>query len=147
MTKLSLAKSLGFIAIAISSCATYAETNEDPMVLREIMQGMQLSMQQIEQGIAEKDWDLVSQNAFAIADHPAPPLLEKLRIFAYINTDLGEFKELDKQTHGSAKELAELALREDKAQLQATFTHLQESCVQCHEEFRAEFQAYFYEQN
>jgi hypothetical protein len=43
--------------------SAYAETNEEPMKIREIMQGMQVNMQQIEQGIAQKDWELVSQNS------------------------------------------------------------------------------------
>jgi len=122
-----------------------AETAEEPLMIRKIMQAMQSNIIQIEQGIDKQDWDLVSQNALAIADHPAPPLFEKLRIFAYINTDLGEFKKLDKKTHETAKIIGDMALQDDKSNILATVTELKESCEQCHQVFRQEFQANFYD--
>ncbi len=134
-----------FVIVSLMANSAYAETNEEPMKIREIMQGMQVNMQQIEQGIAQKDWELVSQNSLLIAEHPAPPLFEKLRIFAYINTEMGAFKKLDKKTHTTAKELAELVLQNDKGNVELKFTQLRESCEQCHQVFREEFQAYFYE--
>lgn len=133
-----------FVIMSLIANSASAETNEEPMKIREIMQGMQVNMQQIEQGIVQKDWELISQNALAIADHPAPPIFEKLRIIAYMNTDMGVFKKLDKTTHQTAKELAELVLQKDKGDAGLKFTQLKESCQQCHQVFRAEFQGYFY---
>ena len=145
MKKLLIVCKLGFVAMTMSGLLACAKTNEEPMELRKIMQGMQNNMQKIEQGIAQKDWELVSQNALSIASHPAPPLLEKLRVLAYINTEMGVFKKLDKKTHDTAKELGELVLTDDKSKVEASFLQLKDSCEQCHQEFRTEFQAYFYE--
>ncbi len=145
MKKLLIVFKLGFIVIAMSGLLACAKTNEEPLELRRIMQGMQHNMQEIELGISKKDWELVSQNALSIASHPAPPFLEKLRVLAYINTELGAFKKLDKNTHDTAKELGELVLMDDKRKVEAIFLQLKDSCEQCHQEFRTEFQAYFYE--
>jgi cytochrome c556 len=144
MGKLVVGGKIVGLAVSLLMNVAHAETAEEPLELRNIMQGMQVNMQKIEQGIAQKDWELVSQNALSIAEHPAPPLFEKLRIFAYMNTNMGDFKALDKITHATAKELAELALRDDKLELTARFTQLKESCEGCHSVFRAEFQANFY---
>jgi len=145
MRKSIVASRVGLIMLGLVANLAYAETAEEPLMLRKIMQAMQSNIQQIEQGIAKQDWDLVSQNALAIADHPAPPLFEKLRIFAYINTDLGEFKKLDKKTHETAKILGEMALKDDKSTVGAVITELKDSCEQCHQVFRQEFQANFYD--
>jgi len=145
MSKLLVASRVGLIMLGLVANLAYAETAEEPLVLRKIMQAMQSNIQQIEQGVAKQDWGLVSQNALAIADHPAPPLFEKLRIFAYINTDLGEFKKLDKKTHETAKLLGDMALKDDKLPIGAVVTELKGSCEQCHQVFRQGFQANFYD--
>jgi len=145
MRKLLVASRVGLIMLSLVANLAYAETAEEPLMLRKIMQAMQSNIQQIEQGIVKQDWDLVSQNALSIADHPAPPLFEKLRIFAYINTDLGEFKKLDKKTHETAKILGEMALKDDKSTIGVVVSELKGSCEQCHQVFRQEFQANFYD--
>jgi len=145
MRKAVIASNMAGLMMSLVVNLASAETAEEPLMIRKIMQAMQSNIIQIEQGIDKQDWDLVSQNALAIADHPAPPLFEKLRIFAYINTDLGEFKKLDKKTHETAKIIGDMALQDDKSNILATVTELKESCEQCHQVFRQEFQANFYD--
>jgi len=146
MRKLRVASRIaGLIMVSLVANLAYAETAEEPLMIRKIMQAMQSNIIQIEQGIDKQDWDLVSQNALAVAGHPAPPLFEKLRIFAYINTDLGEFKKLDKKTHETAKILGEMALKDDKSNIVTIVAELKESCEQCHQAFRQEFQENFYD--
>jgi len=145
MRKVIVASTAGLIMLSLMANSAYAETAEEPLMLRKIMQAMQSNIVQIEQGVDKLDWDLVSQNALSIADHPAPPLFEKLRIFAYINTDLGKFKALDKKTHETARVLGEMALKDDKSNIDSVVTELKESCEQCHQAFRQGFQENFYD--
>jgi len=128
-----------FLGVAV------AEDNSS-LVLRKIMQSMQVNIQQIDTAIQAKNWQEVTQKALLIADHPAPPLMEKIRILAYMNVDMLQFKQLDAQTHDMARILADLAEQKQAqaSELEFTFERLKSSCTACHQVFRKDFQMYFY---
>ena len=133
--------------VSLASRPARAETAPDavkPLALRGVMQEMERQTQLIVQGIAGKDWPAVAKAAGQIAEHPEPPLAEKLRIFVFIGTDLPRFKGHDAQTHAAAVALGQAAVDKDAAAAAVHFRTLQDGCNACHEAFRKPFVAHFY---
>jgi len=121
-------------------------TEPDPLALRKIMQDQGLHMQTITAAICREDWQRVAIIAPLIADHPQPPLAEKIRILRFIGSDVGRYKNHDKQTSQAGQELKQAAERIDGPEVISAFAALQNSCLACHQNFRKPFQEYFYEQ-
>lgn len=130
-------------AIADTTDGSASNFNE-PLALRRIMQDMGKNMQTITYGIFREDWKLVEETAPLIADHPQPPLGEKLRIQNYVGTDVSRYKSYDERTHDAALTLAKAATRKDGFAVISNFAALQKSCLRCHQSFRKSFQQHFY---
>lgn len=118
-----------------------------PMALSRIMRDMGMDMQGIAGSIAHEDWAAVAERASRIADHPQPPLAEKLRILAFLGKDTGRFRRHDRETHEAAQELQRAASRQDGTAVIAAFASLQSSCLSCHQNFRQPFQEHFHAQH
>jgi cytochrome c556 len=134
------------ISTAISS-ATWAEESDSavkPLALRDIMQKLSKNMQIVTDAISREDWEQVAKTAPQIANHPQPPIAEKLRILGFAGSNASEFKSFDKQTHQAAKELEEIAIKKDGKGVIAQFATLQNSCLACHQSFRKTFKEHFY---
>ena len=115
----------------VSCSSVFAETAENPAVssseplaLRKIMQDMGKNMQTITDAISREDWRLVEKTAPQIADHPKPPLSERVRMMAFVGTDVSKFKGYDGKTHGAARVLEESAVRKDGHAVIAGFATL-----------------------
>lgn len=124
-----------------------AADNDDkdkPLALRKIMQDMGKNMQTITDGISREDWELVAKTAPLIADHPQPPLIEKVRILSFIGSNVGSFKRHDQKTHETAKKMEQAAIQRDGELVISTFAQLQKSCLACHVQYRTEFVEHFY---
>lgn len=136
-----------FVVITASHLVRAETTPEivNPLALRKIMHQMAKDMQRITGGIAHEDWALVTEIAPQIADHPQPPLSEKMRILAFVGTDTSKFKGHDKKTHQAAQELKVAAARQDGLAVISAFAALQNSCLACHQSFRKAFKEHFYE--
>ncbi|MGV8921962.1 MAG: cytochrome c [Thermomonas sp.] len=141
------------IAGALLACAyplaRAADANKEkasakPLALRKIMQVLDKDMQTVSDGIARADWSVVARIAARITNHPQPPMGERMRILAFIGGDAGKFKEYDKQTKQAAHALEKFAIQGDKRAVISTFSTLQETCLACHQQFRASFQEHFY---
>ena len=139
------------VVIIISCHQAFAETSASstassavPLALRKIMQEMGENMQVIADVISREDWKLVEKTAPLIADHPQPPLSEKIRILTYVGTDVSKFKSYNGKTHEAARVLEESAAREDGYAVIADFSTLQNTCLMCHQSFRKSFQEHFY---
>ncbi|APR04161.1 cytochrome c [Thauera chlorobenzoica] len=115
-----------------------------PLVLRKIMQDMGKNMQAITDGISREDWEAVARAAPLIADHPQPPLTEKMRILSFVGSDAGKFKSHDEKMKRVARTLQDAALRDDGEAVIASFATLQSSCLICHQSFRKPFLEHFY---
>ena len=50
------------------------------------------NIQTIADGISREDWELIEKTTSQIADHPQPPLTEKIRIMAFVGMDASKFK-------------------------------------------------------
>ncbi len=138
---------LAGLCLSLLSTSARAETTPDavkPLALRGVMQEMERQMQTIAQAIVSKNWPSVEQATSLIADHPEPPLGEKLRIFAFMGTDLPRFKGYDNRTHEAALAVGQAAKDKDGVEVAARFRILQARCNACHDEFRKPFVAHFY---
>jgi len=135
---------LGLISIITSAIAETDAKKIEPLALQKIMRDMGKSMQAITNGISREDWALVAKNAVLVADHPQPPLGEKIRILMFAGSNVTRFKEYDGKTHDAAKVLGELAVEEDSYGVIQAFAELQNTCLACHQSFRKSFQEHFY---
>lgn len=144
-----------FTAIAIGTllASNYSQAWADdvdkaePLALRKIMQDLSKNMQSVTDGISREDWDMVGKIAPLIADHPQPPLGEKMRILIFAGTAVGKFKGYDKKTHQAARALEQAALRSDGKTVISSFASLQNTCLSCHQSFRKPFVEHFYDQH
>ncbi|MHB1092847.1 cytochrome c [Thiobacillus sp.] len=134
-------------ALLASSClllATARAQAAEPLVLRDVMQDLGKNMQVITDGISREDWELVEKTAHLIADHPQPPMTEKMRIIGFVGPHMGKFKAYDGETHDQAQAVGRAAKAKDGPGVILAFQKLQTSCYNCHSEFRKPFVAHFY---
>jgi cytochrome c556 len=133
----------------IMACSSLLADNDaepvEPLALFAIMEAMGENMQTITAATAGEDWETVVETSPLIADHPQPPLGEKIRILAFIGTDVSVFKDHDGQTHEAAQQLGQAAASQDGEAVIAAFADLQRSCLSCHQRFRKSFKAHFYD--
>lgn len=117
---------------------------EEPMELRRIMQDLGEDMQSVTDGISREDWRLVAEAAARIAEHPQPPVTEKVRILTFLGSEAARFRGFDEQTHRAGKALKEAAEGEDARAVIDAFATLQTACLGCHQAFRGPFVEHFY---
>lgn len=132
------------LAVSALLAAAGGASAADPLVLQKIMKDLGRNMQVITDGISREDWALVEKTAPLIADHPQPPLAEKMRILRFAGTSVGKFKTYDGETHDQAQALGRAAGSRDGPGVILAFQKLQTSCYNCHSEFRKPFVAHFY---
>lgn len=142
VAKLVLAGGL-FFAAAGSAAAESAD-GPGEMALRKIMKDLGSSMQTVTGGISAEDWQLIEKTAPLIADHPQPSMAEKLRIMAFMGTDMGKFKNYDGEVHKAAESLGQAAKAKDGQAVIAAFQTVQTACYGCHRDFRQQFLQHFY---
>jgi len=129
---------LGCIGLPVTSSAA------EPLALRGIMKEMGRNMQTIVDGLSREDYAVVEKAALAIADHPQPPMGEKMRIMGFVGGDTPRFKVFDGETHDNATALAKAAKNGKGEEAITVFHKLQSSCLACHQAFRKPFQEHFY---
>lgn len=121
-------------------------TASEPFELRRIMNELGQNMQTITAGISREEWELVEKTAILVAEHPQPPLSEKIRILNFVGTNMTKFKAYDGETQEQALAVARAARAEDGAGVIFAFQRLQTSCFNCHNEFRKAFIGHFYDE-
>ncbi|EIM02948.1 cytochrome C [Rhodanobacter thiooxydans] len=130
-------------SVLLPASAANPPDQATPLALTAIMRDLSKDMQGVTDGLAREDWPAVAQRATRIADHPQPPLAEKLRILAFMGKDAGHFRDYDRQSHDAAQQLAQAAQRQDGASAIAAFANLQGACLGCHQRFRQPFREHF----
>jgi cytochrome c556 len=135
--------SLAVSAFGLIVAATAAQAAE-PLALQQVMKDLGKHMQTITDGISREDWALVEKTAPSIAEHPQPPITEKMRIMSFMGSNMGKFKGFDEQTHEAAHDLLHAAQEKDGQKVVAAFQKVQSSCLACHQTFRAPFVEHFY---
>ena len=85
----------GMIGTLLASVASLSWADDStaaaPLALRKIMRDLGLHMQAITDGISRGDWALIAKVAPLVADHPQPPLGEKMRIMSFVGTNTPRF--------------------------------------------------------
>lgn len=130
---------LGCAGLPVASLAA------EPLALQGIMKDMGRSMQAIVDGLSREDYAVVEKAALAIAEHPQPPVGEKMRILSFVGGDAPRFKVFDGETHDNAMALARASKNGRGNESIAAFHKLQSSCLACHQAFRKSFQEHFYD--
>jgi cytochrome c556 len=116
----------------------------EPLALQRIMKDMGRNMQVVVDGLSQEDYTMVEKAALAIADHPQPPLGEKMRILSFVGGDTARFKAFDGETHDTAMALAHASRSSNGEAAIAAFQKLQSSCLACHQAFRKPFVEHFH---
>lgn len=129
---------LGCAALPVASSAA------EPLALQGIMKDMGRNMQAIVDGLSREDYAKVERAALAIAEHPQPPVGEKMRVMGFVGGNAPRFKAFDGETHDNAKALARASKSGSGEEAIAAFHKLQSSCLACHQAFRKPFQEHFY---
>jgi len=129
--------------ISIVFAAFNAQAAE-PLELQKVMKELGNNMQVITDGISREDWELVAKTAPMIAEHPQPPLGEKMRIMTFMGSEMSKFKALDGETHEAAHDLLHAANEKDGSKVIAAFQKVQTACLNCHQTFRPKFVEHFY---
>jgi len=129
---------------ATSTMARSDDTEVKSLVLLKIMRELGQNMQIITDGISRKEWDLVAKTALQVANHPQPPMVEKMRILSFVGTDVGKFKGYDNKIHQAAEEMSRAAVKQDGPAVIFSFTKLRNSCLACHQIFREPIKEHFY---
>lgn len=124
--------------------APVASTAAEPLALQRIMNEMGRNMQAITDGISREDYAAVEKAALAIADHPQPPVGEKMRILGFVGGNTARFKAFDGETHDNATALAHASKSGNGEDSIAAFQKLQSSCLACHQAFRKPFVDHFH---
>jgi cytochrome c556 len=142
----ALAAVLTALLLAAVGTAAHAEgaSDEEPLELRKIMRELGKNMQATTDAISREDWARVAAIAPSIAEHPQPPTGEKVRILAFVGSNVPRFRAFDGQTHKAAHRMAEAASRKDGAGVIAAFADVQTGCLGCHQAFRKNFVEHFY---
>lgn len=136
-------KAAWLIALGIAALAAPVLAAE-PLALQGIMKDLGRNMQAVVDGLSREDYATVEKAALALADHPQPPLGEKMRVMAFVGTNAPRYKAFDGETHDNAMALARAAKRGNGDEAIASFARLQSSCLACHQAFRQPFQEHFY---
>lgn len=133
-----------FMAAGVATGADADDDGVAPLALRAIMVELNRNMQTVTDAVSHENWEQAAKTAPQIADHPQPPMMEKLRILNFAGSDVQKFKNFNRQTHLAAKHLEEVAGKQDGHAVIAAFAALQSSCLACHQDLRKPFKEHFY---
>lgn len=135
------------LSLIVLSCLTFVAPNvhaAEPLALQKIMKDMGKSMQDITDGISREDWEMVEAASALIADHPEPPLFEKVRILSFVGSNMSKYKTYNAEIHNHAQGVGKAAKAGDGTSAVLSFRNLQTSCYNCHNDFRKPFSEHFY---
>jgi cytochrome c556 len=135
---------LNLISLTCLLSAAAGVQAAEPLALQKVMKDLGKNMQTITDGISREDWEWVEKAAPLIADHPQPPMTEKMRIMSFMGANMGKFKAYDGETHEQAQAVGKAAKAKDGTGVILSFQKLQTSCYSCHSEFRKPFVEHFY---
>ena len=134
----------GLILAGAGGAAAESGEKAKELALKKIMKDLGGNMQTVTDAISREDWQLAEKTAPLIADHPQPPVTEKLRIIAFMGADMGKFKNYDAEVHKAAGSLGEAAKAQDGAAVITALLSILTACYRCHRDFRQGFVKHFY---
>jgi len=102
----------------------------------QIMKGLGENMARIGDGIWREDFTVVATGALGIAEHPLPPLWDRLELLAGLGTDATQFMKADEELKAAAMALKEAAGQQRIEEVMSSYQVLQQRCVACHTWYR-----------
>lgn len=126
------------VLVPVTAAAGEAESAAG---LRFIMQDLGGKVRDIAEGISREDWHIVNRLALRIAEHPKPPMNERVKLLAHLGSEAKNFQRLDSAAHDSAMTLSAAAARSDGDAVIAAFGELQRACYSCHKLYRKGIQS------
>lgn len=109
---------------------------ESPYTLREVMQHLGVATQELQTGLLMNNRLMIERGALGVADHPAP----KGGIKPYIKKSTqgleATIKQMDKQVHDTAVEMAAKASTAKMLELAELNQRMITGCIGCHNAFR-----------
>ena len=141
--KLSLSLALVLLSMFALGTWAYAEdqahahkAEQSDHTLREVMQQLGTSVQQIQAGLLSNNRLLIATGAKGIAHHPAP----KGGLAPYIKKNhkllMPTIKKMDAQVHSTAVQMFKTSKTASMAELQALSNTMISGCISCHAIFR-----------
>lgn len=106
----------------------------------EIMLGLSEEMTRIGAGIWAEEFSTIALAAEAIAEHPLPPLMQRLKLLADLGSNSSQFMAADKALKAAALEVVAAAKQEDLEAVLNRYQVVQQHCVDCHSWYRNSIQ-------
>lgn len=131
------------LALPVHAQAAAPAPDDSMPGLRGVMQQLGRHMQAVAGAISTEDWAEVARLAPQIAEHPEPPLTEKVRVLTWLGTDAVKFRGLDQQVGAAANAMGDAARRGDGGAVIDAFAKVQQACLACHQGYRASFRQHF----
>lgn len=122
------------IVTALLLVPLHAAAGDGPM--EKMMQELSVNMARINEGLWREAFSEVAQAAEGIAEHPMPPLLQRLELLTELGTDAPRFMEADKALKAAAVAVTEAATRRDLGEVLSRYQVLQQRCITCHTWYR-----------
>ena len=138
------AAATGFLLLwTVAAPVARAAAPSAPDSLRSVMAQLGRDMQATSLAIVNEDWPAVARLAPKIANHPEPPLSQKVRILAWLGSNAGKFRGYDMQAHDAAQAMGAAAARSDGDAVIDAYARTQRACLGCHRNFRSDFISHF----
>lgn len=101
-----------------------------------IMQRLSSNMAQFSHALWLEDYDLMSENAAAIASHPPTDPADTERFRQILGDEYQDFQEADHVVHEASEELHHAVEERDLDMILDRLHDVQRGCVSCHSGFR-----------
>jgi len=110
---------------------------DEPITLREIMQGLRDSLVTVTDGLLTDDFELVARGALEIAKHPQIPAEQVQRVVQELGPEMPAFKQFDTRVHDLALEISAAAAAQDRSAAISAYQKMIEGCFACHTTYKA----------
>ena len=120
-----------------------ATNTADARPLKHLMVGLGQDMSRVSDGVWLEDFVMIETAAAAIADHPKITDHEIQLIKAQLGDRFTQFVSFDKIVHGTAVELAEVAMTHNIPRILELQGKIAQACFSCHATFRTEVRKAF----
>jgi hypothetical protein len=116
--------------------APTAALADEPITLREIMQGLRDSLVTVTDGLLTDDFELVARGALEIAKHPQIPAEQVQRVAQELGPEMPAFKQFDTRVHDLSLELGSAAEAQDRSAAITAYQKIIDGCLACHATYK-----------
>ncbi|MGY5850645.1 hypothetical protein [Salegentibacter sp. F14] len=110
-----------------------------------IMSQLMVDMNRINEGVFMENYPMIDSAAYRIANHAEIDPNQKQIIKKNLGKSMEEFARIDKAVHDRAVSISKAAKQKNMGEILSEYHILQNSCVNCHNQFRDRLQSEFRE--